>query len=605
MTSSDAHPANFLIEWKQFPFIRIAPGLICGILCGKFLLSDNSFLWIAGIAAFILMAIQFRKRLLLFHIGLHFLLMLSGILLVQNKNKTEVFQNRSYNGPAIVCQAPIKKAKTYKTTLLIDRLPPMNKRVKTVAYLKKSETASSIRPGDRLLVDMDLKVLESPELPGLFDYGKFLNDQHIFYTTYVRPENWELLEGSDFRMLVKRRTSYLRKKLAKHFERTIPEPTSALIKAMFLGEKSHIESDTRDSFAKAGIVHILAVSGLHVGIIYMVISLMLRPFLRLGRHWKVGIAMIEVATIWGFALMTGSGPSVQRAAFMFSLFSVAKLARMDTHAVNITAASAVLLIIIDPAMLFKAGFQLSYTAVFGILLTHPVFYPKLIIHNKLLDWTWQMQVVSFGAVAGTAPISIYLFHQFPLAFPLANLLAIPASFVLICGAIVLVVFKWLPGLTDVIGILLNYVGSALVNITQVLAGMRFSHISQIHISRSEALLIYLFMILSLCLVIRWQSRLCFRYATAVLLTFMLLQQSQSIIRFRHVTSRELYKAGDGFHYNVGHKQYQFQPMEAKDDLFKPDLSGHYKYDRIQASEVFYLTSEQLEEISDCLKSEFD
>jgi len=600
VTSSDAHPVNFLIEWKQFPFIRIAPGLICGILCGKFLFSDNSFLWITGIAAFILIAIQSQKRLLLFHIGLHFLLMLSGMLLVQNKNKTEVFENMSYDGPAIVCEAPTKKAKTYKTTLLIDRLPLLNKRVKTVAYLKKSETASLIRPGDRLLLNVDLKVFESPELPGLFDYGKFLNDQHIFYTAYVRPEKWEMLEGSDFRMTIERRTSYLRKKLMKHFERTVPEPTSALVKAMFLGEKSHIEADTRDSFAKAGIVHILAVSGLHVGIIYMVISLLLRPFLRLGRYWKVGITLIEVVTIWGFALMTGSGPSVQRAAFMFSLFSVAKLARMDTHAINITAASAVLLIIIDPAMLFKAGFQLSYTAVFGILLTHPVFYPKLIFHNKLSDWIWQMQVVSFGAVAGTAPISIYLFHQFPLAFPLANLIAIPAAFVLVCGAVVLVAFKWLPGLTDIIGILLNYVGSALVNATQVLAGMRFSHISQLHISKSEALLLYLFMILSLNLVVRWQSRLCFRYATAVLLTFMLLQQSQSVIRSRHVTSRELYKTGDGFHCNVGNKQYQFISLEAKEDLYKPDLSGHFKYDRIRASEVFYLTSEQLKEISDCL-----
>jgi len=381
----------------------LAPGLICGILSGKFLFSDNSFLWITGIAAFVLIAIQSPKRSLLFHIGLHTLLFLSGMLLVQNKNKTEVFDNTVYNGPAIVCEAPVKKAKTYKTTFLIDRLPPLNKRVKTVAYLKKSESASSIRPGDRVLLNVDLKVLESPELPGLFDYGKYLNDQHIFYTAYVRPENWELLEGSDFRMIIKRRTSYLRKELTKHFERTVPEPTSALVKAMFLGEKSHIESDTRDSFAKAGIVHILAVSGLHVGIIYMVISLLLSPLRHSEKQWKVVIALIEVAAIWGFALMTGSGPSVQRAAFMFSLFSVAKLARMDTHAINITAASAVLLIIIDPAMLFKAGFQLSYTAVFGILLTHPVFYPKLIFHNKLLDWIWPFPLPT---------LLLYLLHLF-------------------------------------------------------------------------------------------------------------------------------------------------------------------------------------------------
>jgi len=593
--------SNNYIEWRQFPFIRLAPGLTIGILTSRFLLPTDAFHWILSIGLFSVIALQFRKQFLLFHVGLHALLILSGISLVQNRSIMESINDISYKGIATICEAPIEKPKTFKTILLIDGFQGSSKPIKSIAYLKKSEAASFIRPGDRLLVDVHLRVLDPPELPGLFDYRKFLSNQRIGYTCYIRPDDWEQLDGVDFRMALKRRTSYLKHKLTVHFDRSVPEPTSALIKAMFLGEKSHIESETRESFAKAGIVHILAVSGLHVGIIYMVISLLFRPFSKLGSKWKAGTILMEVLCIWGFALLTGSGPSVQRAAFMFSLFSVAKQARMDTHAVNITAASAIMLLVIDPNMLFKAGFQLSYTAVFGILLTHPVMYPKLIFHNRFLDWIWQMQVVSFGAVAGTAPISIFLFHQFPLAFPIANLIAIPAAFVLVCGAVLLTAMMFLPGLANLTGIGLNHLGVLLIQLTETLAGFRYSHISPIYISRLEAVLMYSFMMLTLLMFIRWQSRHFSRWLATILVILTIGFLTRSFIKYRHVAQYETYEPVNGFHYNIGDKQYQFVTEETLEDPYRKDLGGHYKFDRINKSETFYLKKDMIEEIRDCLR----
>ncbi|TVQ76014.1 MAG: ComEC/Rec2 family competence protein [Flavobacteriales bacterium] len=204
--------------------------------------------------------------------------------------------------------------------------------------------------------------------------------------------------------------------------------------ALVLGDRSDLDPQLRQQYANAGVVHILAVSGLHVGVLYLLISLIFQKLLS-GRAWRFQ-AFITLAVLWSYALMTGLSPSVWRAATMFSLLSVGVQLGRITNIYSTLAASAFILLILDASLLFSPGFQLSYAAVFGIVRYQPIIAEWWEPKTKWINYAWQIASVSLAAQIVTMPFTLVYFGQFPTYFLLANLLILPLLSIIMIGSII-------------------------------------------------------------------------------------------------------------------------------------------------------------------------
>ena len=213
-----------------------------------------------------------------------------------------------------------------------------------------------------------------------------------------------------------------------------------IVKALILGQKKDINKQLYSDYAAAGAIHILAVSGLHVGIIYFILITLLRPLKRLFKHELI-ISIIIVISLWGFAFLTGLSPSVIRAVTMFSFFAFAKAINRETNTINTLFLSYFTLLIINPLWLFHIGFQLSYLAVLSILWLLPLFNKVYCPKNYFARKIWDIFTVTLAAQTGIFPLSIYYFHQFPGLFFMTNLIILPFLGVLLGGGIILIILS--------------------------------------------------------------------------------------------------------------------------------------------------------------------
>jgi len=291
--------------------------------------------------------------------------------------------------------------------------------------------------------------------------------------------------------------------------------------ALILGKKDLLETATRMAYANTGAMHVLAVSGLHVGLIYIGISFLLGLFPFRSSTWVWIKTWIMVAGVWFFALLTGASPSVLRAATMFSFIIVGQAMRHHPSIYNTLAASAFFLLCVQPFMLFEVGFQLSYLAVTGIVYFQGKIYGQLYIANKLGDYIWKLTSVAIAAQIVTLPISLYYFHQFPVYFWLSGLVVIPAALVIMMFAVALFIIAVLvPKLSFIPGVILYtilYLTNGLIFLISKLPG---AVLSGIWISPFGLILLYL-MILSVVIAIESKRFRWLQLSAALFLLFSL------------------------------------------------------------------------------------
>ena len=200
----------------------------------------------------------------------------------------------------------------------------------------------------------------------------------------------------------------------------------AVVAAMALGDKSQLTTELRDAYAISGASHILALSGLHLGIIYTLLSLLLSR-----RRWQMVSQIVIIVSIWLFVFLVGLSASVVRSAVMVSIYALLSLGHRDKLSVNTLAFAAIVMLLFNPMSLFDVGFQLSFMAVLAILLFYPLFesvwsQPFLLDH-RLFRWLWTMLSVTCAAQIGVAPLIAYYFGRFSCYFLLANLIVVPAA----------------------------------------------------------------------------------------------------------------------------------------------------------------------------------
>jgi competence protein ComEC len=308
---------------------------------------------------------------------------------------------------------------------------------------------------DVLVIRNRSQTTDSIKKFGDFDYRKFLSRKQIFHTVYLNQHSWQKVDengGSPVRAYaINMRDQFL----TTLSEQGITGAEYAVTCAILLGYGAELTPELRQAYQSSGTVHILSVSGLHVGLFAMVVMHLLF-FLR-GERWKLILkAVIVLTCIWSYALITGFAPSALRSAIMFTFITLGKCMERRTSVYNSLATSAIVQLFYDPMMLYALGFQFSYLAVIGIVVTQKLFSKLWIPKHKVSKYVWECVTVSIAAQLTTTPLSIYYFYQFPNYFILANIIASPLSVLIIpLGMAILVTAPVFPVVAGFFGKLLN------------------------------------------------------------------------------------------------------------------------------------------------------
>lgn len=300
---------------------------------------------------------------------------------------------------------------------------------KLLLYVPPDEQAANLATGDHLLFNGKPSEIRPPLNPGVFDLRAYWQRKGIYHQVFLRESTaWKLSGGRSGGIYA--RAEGWRRAWFKTFQRHLKGDRLAVAAALVLGKRDLISEEVKSAYTDTGAVHVLAVSGLHVGIIYLILRFLLITLLKLDRRPKgrILVALLSVICVWLFALVSGLSPSVQRAALMFSILALGGLSFFKSHVFNTLAAAAIIMLTWNPGQLFQVGFQLSFTAIIGIVaftnhLDRLIYWPY-----KLLRVAWSAMAASTGAQLGTLPLSLYYFGQFPAYFLLSGTVVIVFAF---------------------------------------------------------------------------------------------------------------------------------------------------------------------------------
>lgn len=432
-----------------------------------------------------------------------------------------------------------------------------------LAYFDLTADARSLQPGDVVLLNGTVRAVPPPLNPQQFDYRSYLSYRRVYHQIFV--DHWARLDHKP--SLLSYAAELRGACLAVLRDRLSTPDEFSVGSALILGYKAELTESIENAYANTGAMHVLAVSGLHVGLVQLILMALLGGLPLEGRWWRYLRTLLILLGIWGFALVTGATPSVLRAATMFSFLAVGQAFERSTNVYNTLAASAFLLLCIQPLLLFHVGFQLSYLAVLGIIYFQPRIYRLWYIEHPIGDYLWKLAAVSLAAQLGTLPISLYYFHQFPLYFLLSGLIVVPAAGLILAGGLSLFVLQAVPYIGTALAQLLYwliYVVNAGIFTLEQLPG---NLIQGIWVGKGPVLLLYGILA---CAVIAHRSRR-FRWVLIGLGLSVALAGSYAwrhwrIVQQRGITVYHLYKQS-ALHSFAGRRAYRLQGSNLEDRRF--------------------------------------
>ena len=508
---------------QNIPFLRLSVALVAGIITGNYLDLQLYFLLILTGVCLITLWLVHRYYMYqfspIFGIGVQLLFYFLGIAVFTLHNKKPDFYSNGYF-TATVLEAPVEKENSFKSLLKINHFIKKDSIYysdeKVLVYFSKAEKAAELHPGNVISVKQNPQKIENNGNPFEFDYKNYLARKKIYRQIYLPQDSWIFTDETD-RFSVKILAEKLRLKLLKIYRsQKLGENELEILSALTLGYKRELDPDTRRVFASAGAMHILAVSGLHVGIIYLIL-LKILGFLRKRKAGKIIFVFMVLTSLWIFAFVTGLSPSVSRAATMFTFFVIGNNLRRQVNIYNSLTGSALFLLLINPNNLFEVGFQLSYSAVFGIVFLQPKFEKLLEVKTKILRYFWQLLTVSVAAQIATFPFTAFYFNQFPTYFWISNLIVIPAVMVLIPLGISLLAFHAIPLLGNFISIVTNVIIGLLYQFLAFIETLPFS-VQQFTLSPFEFACLAGFLI-SILILIKNRRMIYFKSALLFILLF--------------------------------------------------------------------------------------
>ena len=456
------------MNWNKYPFIRLFFALALGVVLRDAIGSPrlgSSWLFAFLVACIGLLVLLFRmlkSYRLQWIYGLATLLAFAYLgyfrACLQDATRKENYYGRVMVGDGYylvrVNDPPSEKDKSVKVVLdlcgLVTDKDTVKVSGKVMAYLEKTDEAMALKYGDLLAVPASIEDLSPPLNPEEFDYQRYLERHGVTGRMYLKQGDWTALGIAEANPIFAFAYRFRDTLLLALRRCGLTEDEFGVGAAILLGYDDSLPAQVRQNYVAAGSMHILCVSGMHVGIIYLLASFIL-GLLGKGRKMALIRRLLLLALIWFYALLTGLSPSIMRSALMISFMIFGELIHRKGFALNSIAASAFVLLLIDPNNLFAMGFQLSYVAVVGIVLLQRPIYNLLYVKNKLLDKMWEITAVSLAAQLATMPFTVYYFKQFTLYFWLSNLLMTPLSFTVILLGMLLLLVSWVPWLNLVLG----------------------------------------------------------------------------------------------------------------------------------------------------------
>lgn len=369
---------------------------------------------------------------------------------------------------------------------------------------RDSISIHSLHVDDVLVARIKLQPPEGPLNPLEFDYAAYLKRQDVWLQAYVGRGEWAV------DTLLRRST--IRGTLIRWREQSLNELSKAnmdarewgVLSALVLGKSSAIDRDVMQAYAGAGVVHVLAVSGMHVALIYWLLKPLFNRLWGKSRARKLK-TIVPIVLLWFYAAITGFSPSVLRAAWMFSFVIVADNFGMRNTIYNTMAASAILLLAFDPSVAFSMGFMLSYLAVIGIAAIHPALHRMRYFQSRFGKWFWELTSISISAQVATLPITMYLFHQFPMWFMVTNALVIPLSTVILYLALFFFVALVYAPLSSFVGGLLGMLTRIMNDLMQWSATWPCALIDHVYWEPWEAI-VCAALVVAMCLTVLGRKR---------------------------------------------------------------------------------------------------
>lgn len=379
----------------------------------------------------------------------------------------------------VITKQPSLSEHSVKTVIkineIVDSASQLQKPIRVMAYFAIDSLSKSLNYGEKLLVAAAFKKPSGPKNPGEFNYGAYLLRNGISAVGYVQGNSWEKLAYEpEYRIFALANNTRL-KVLKALKENGLGDKEFGVAAAVLLGYDEQMDPELEQDYVRAGAMHILCVSGLHVGVVFLVLNFLL-GFLKKGCYSNLIKTILLILFIWAYALLTGMSPSVIRASAMLSILIVGNATRRHRDPYNNLAIAAVVMLVIDPMLLYNLGFQLSYCAVLGILIFYKPIYNLVYVKNKFLDKVWSVMVVSIAAQLGTFPLAAHYFHYLPTYFWLTNIPIMPVSFAIVAVGLFFIIVSWMPFLPHVIGLILSalvYVMNFIVGLVKYLPGNGF------------------------------------------------------------------------------------------------------------------------------------
>ncbi|RYY62418.1 MAG: ComEC family competence protein [Chitinophagaceae bacterium] len=356
-------------------------------------------------------------------------------------------------------------------------------------YLEKDSSLLKLPRGTRILLSKKLSPVLPTGNPQAFDYRQYSLFQGITHQVYLRKNEYHLLKATD-RGILNGFFPWLQQSVLSTIRKYIPgKKESGLAEALLIGYKQDLDPDLVSAYTNTGLAHVIAISGMHLALIYWLLMLLFRR-LEKKKGFRYLAPLCTIAGLWIFTLLAGAQPSVLRAAVMFSCIVAGKALSRNHSIYNSLAASAFLLLCFNPFWLWDLGFLLSYAAVLSLLVFMNRIYRCLFFANKLVDLLWQSVAVSIAAQVLTLPLAIFSFHQFPNYFILSNLIAVPVSTLVLFGEIILCLCSFAVPVATYLGIAISTTLTVLNQVIEHIAKLPFATLDALSITVLQAILLY-------------------------------------------------------------------------------------------------------------------
>jgi competence protein ComEC len=561
---------------KEIPLLRIGLPLCAGIITGLYIKPDTIFLVITFIVIVsgFCVSLLFNKSQtnLIFGYSITISLFTCGLLLYTNeKNSISQLKHEESLFNCTLSDYPEKKENSYRLTVKLNRKinleSPVAVEGSMILYSKKDSSVNSFLPGDLFTIKCTPVEITNKGNPYEFDYRFFMENQGIRYYAFI--SNCDIINHiiPRHRKLVHKALIVREKIIGMYKERGITGERLALVAAITLGQKNMLDPEQKQNFIKAGVMHIMAVSGLHAVILSLFVFNLL---FFLKRRFNIIRILITILILWSFAFVTGLTPSVLRATLMFSFLQAGNLMKRHVNGINSVLASAFVLILLKPSVIFDAGFLLSYSAVIYIICFYQDFYLKLHFKNWLMDKIWQSAVVTIVAQAGTLPLTIMLFNRFPTYFILTNIIIVPlSSLLIITGCLVPMIFP-VHFLSRFLALLLNYLTGLTELLTAKASSLPLSTLENIGMTTVECILLTGTIFIFSFFLLKKQS-FSILYTFSILILFVI---TETVIEISTRTTNELIVYNTPGASTIGIKSGKILNLYSDTSLVRPEVIRH-------------------------------